>query len=185
MYYFLIPLMLGFSSNLASAFTTAYSEKWGKQIGTFITILLRDIFGIPVWATGFVLAIKESSGVIYQSTFLTLISGWLLITSGVVLIIIALISIRIKAAAPSTGDTLVKSGIYSIVRHPIHCGTFLEFGGLLILWPSLNVGLAVLIGTIWILFQSRFEERDLISRIPDYKKYMEDVPRFFPDFREI
>lgn len=182
MYYFLIPLILGFISNLASAFTTKYSEKWGKQTGTFITILLRDIFGIPVWAIGFVLAIKESSGVLYHSSFLSQITGWLIITAGAVIIIIALISIRVKAAAPSTGDSLVKSGIYSLVRHPIHCGTFLEFGGLLILWPSLEVAIAVVMGIIWILFQSRFEEKDLIKRIPDYKKYMEDVPRFFPNF---
>jgi protein-S-isoprenylcysteine O-methyltransferase Ste14 len=179
MYYFLIPLIIGFISNLASASTTKYSEMWGKQTGTFITIILRDILGIPVWAIGFVLAIKESSGVLYPSSFLSQITGWVIITVGAI-IIIALISIRVKAAAPSTGDSLVKSGIYSLVRHPIHCGTFLEFLGLLVLWPSPEVGTAVLLGIIWILFQSRFEEKDLIKRIPDYKKYMEEVPRFIP-----
>jgi protein-S-isoprenylcysteine O-methyltransferase Ste14 len=183
MYFFLIPLIIGFVSNLASAFTTTYSEKWGKQTGSFVTIILRDILGIPVWAIGFVLAIKESSGVLYQSTFLTQITGWLIITAGAIIIIVALISIRVKAAAPSTGDSLVKSGVYSFVRHPIHCGTFFEFAGLLILWPSSEVGIAVLLGIIWILLQSRFEEKDLIRRIPDYKKYMEDVPRFFPKIR--
>jgi protein-S-isoprenylcysteine O-methyltransferase Ste14 len=182
MYYFLIPLILGFISNLASASTTTYSEKWGKQTGTFITIILRDILGIPVWAIGFLLAIKESSGVLYPSSFLSQITGWVIIAAGALIIIIALISIRVKAAAPSTGDSLVKSGIYSLVRHPIHCGTFLEFGGLLVLWPSAEVGIAVLLGIVWILFQSWFEEKDLIKRIPDYKKYMEEVPRFIPKF---
>jgi protein-S-isoprenylcysteine O-methyltransferase Ste14 len=182
MYYFLIPLILGFISNLASAFTTTYSEMWGKQTGTFITILLRDIFGIPVWAIGFVLAIKESSGILYHSSFLSQITGWLIIIAGAIIIVIALLSIRVKAAAPSTGDSLVKSGIYSLIRHPIHSGTFLEFGGLLILWPSLAVAIAVITGIIWIFFQSRFEEKDLIKRIPDYNKYMEEVPRFFPKF---
>jgi methanethiol S-methyltransferase len=182
MYFFLIPLLAGFVSNLASALTTTYSKKWGKQTGTFITIILRDIFGIPVWAIGFVLAITESSGILYQKSFLSLLSGWFLITFGALIIVIALISIRQKAAAPSTSDSLVKSGIYSLVRHPIHCGTFLEFIGLFILWPSLEVGIAVALGIIWILFQSRLEEKDLVRRIPEYKKYMEDVPRFFPTF---
>jgi protein-S-isoprenylcysteine O-methyltransferase Ste14 len=182
MYYYLILLILGFSSNLASAYTTTYSEKWGEKTGTFITIILRDVFGIPVWAVGFVLAIKESVGVLYRSSVLSQVSGWFIITVGALIIIIALITIRAKAAAPSTSDSLIKSGLYSWVRHPVHCGTLLEFVGLFILWPSVKVGIAVIIGFLWIIFQSRLEERDLLRRISDYKKYMEDVPPFFPDF---
>jgi protein-S-isoprenylcysteine O-methyltransferase Ste14 len=181
MYYFLIPLILGFGSNLASAFTTTYSERWGKQTGTFVTIILRDVLGIPVWAIGFVLAIREPSSLLYNSSLLSQITGWLIITIGAIIIIIALISLRIKAAAPSTEDKLVKTGIYSFIRHPIHSGTILEFVGLFILWPSLLVGISVVIGFIWIYLQTRLEEKDLIRRIPEYKKYMEDVPRFFPN----
>jgi protein-S-isoprenylcysteine O-methyltransferase Ste14 len=182
MYYWLILLILGFGSNLASAYTTTYSEKWGEKTGTFITIILRDVFGIPVWAVGFVLAIKESVGVLYRSSVLSQVGGWFIMAVGAIIIIIALITIRARAAAPSTSDTLIKSGLYSLVRHPIHCGTILEFAGLFILWPSVKVGIAVLIGFLWIYFQSKLEERDLLRRIFDYKKYMEDVPRFFPDF---
>jgi len=65
-----------------------------------------------------------------------------------VVIVIALVSIRAKAAAPSTRDSLVKTGIYARVRHPIHSGTFLEFAGLFIIWPSLPVGIASAIGII-------------------------------------
>jgi protein-S-isoprenylcysteine O-methyltransferase Ste14 len=180
MYWFLIPLVLGFTSNLASAPTTTYSDKLGKTGGTFITILLRDIFGIPVWAIGFVMAISESTHMLYDVTPMLKIIGWLIIASGGVIIIIALISIRIKAAAPSTQDSLVRDGIYSRVRHPIHSGTFLEFIGLFILWPSLQVGLACALGIIWILLQSRFEEKDLIRRIPEYKEYKSKIPAFVP-----
>jgi protein-S-isoprenylcysteine O-methyltransferase Ste14 len=180
MYYFLIPLITGFISNLASAFTTMYSDKWGKQTGTFATILLRDIFGIPVWAIGFVMAIKESAGLLYRASFLSQLSGWIIIAIGCIIIVTALFNIRIKAAAPSTKDPLVQTGIYSMVRHPIHCGTFLEFAGLFVLWPSLTVCLAWIIGTVWIFFQSLFEEQDLIKRIPEYRVYMKKVPRFIP-----
>jgi protein-S-isoprenylcysteine O-methyltransferase Ste14 len=183
MYYFLIFLILGFGSNLASAFTTTYSEKLGKQTGTFITILLRDILGIPVWAIGFLLAIKESSGLLYHSSLFSQIAGWLVIIAGAVVIIIALISIRTKAAAPSVDDSLIKTGIYSLVRHPIHSGTFLEFFGLFILWPSLTVGISCCLGFTWILIQSGFEEKDLIRRIPEYKEYMKKVSRFIPKSR--
>ena len=184
MYYFLILLIFGFISNLASTSTAKFSEKWGKQTGTLVTIILRDILGIPVWAIGFVLAIRESSEMLYHSSFLSQVIGWVIITFGAIIIITALVSIRTKAAAPSTNDTFVKTGIYSMVRHPIHSGTFLEFIGLFILWPSLTVGIAVLLGFIWIHLQSRFEEKDLIKRIPEYKDYMIKIPRFIPGFQQ-
>lgn len=180
MYWFVIPLVLGFTSNAVSAFTSLYSEKWGKFRGRILTIVLRDITGIPVWAIGFVMAIRESEGFLYRISLLTQITGWLLIISGAVIIVIALFSIRIKAAAPATGDTLVNKGIYSVVRHPIHSGTFLEFVGLFILQPCLQTGLASFIGCIWIFIQTKFEEQDLIKRIPGYSDYLEQVPRFFP-----
>lgn len=180
MYWFLLFLIPGFISNLASAFTTTFSEKWGRKTGTFITVILRDITGIPVWAVGFVLAIWESSNMLYRISFPVQVIGWTIIAAGAVIITIALVRIKMKAAAPSTGDTLVSKGIYSIVRHPIHSGTFLEFAGLLILWPSLQVLIACAAGVLWIFLQSRFEEKDLIKRIPGYKEYMSQVPRFFP-----
>ena len=180
MYWFLLFLIPGFISNLTSAFTTTFSEKWGRKTGTFLTIILRDITGIPVWAIGLVLAIQASSEFFYKVTLPVQIIGWFIITIGAIIIVIALISIRLKAAAPSTGDSLVRKGIYSMVRHPIHSGTFLEFAGIFILWPSLQVGIASAVGVLWILLQSRFEERDLVKRIPEYNDYMKQVPRFFP-----
>jgi protein-S-isoprenylcysteine O-methyltransferase Ste14 len=183
MYWFLIPLILGFASNLASAFTKAYSEKWGKTAGTLITIILRDFTGIPVWAIGFILAINESSVQLFQTSLLTKIIGWSIILFGAIIIIIALITIRIKAAAPKDGDTLVKNGLYSLIRHPIHSGTLLEFAGLFFLRPSLQVGIASVTGIIWIFLQTHLEEYDLKNRIPEYKEYMKQVPRFIPFFR--
>lgn len=180
MYWFVMLLILGFTSNAASAFTTLYSEKWGKARGTLLTVVLRDITGIPVWAAGFVLAIRESGGFLYEISLLTKIAGWLLMLAGAVIIIIALVSIRMKAAAPSTGDTLVSKGIYSIIRHPIHSGTFLEFAGIFILHPSPQIALSCILGCIWIFLQTKFEEQDLIKRIPGYSDYLKQVPRFLP-----
>lgn len=44
MYWFLLFLVPGFASNLASAFTTEYPDKWGEKTGTLITVILRNIF---------------------------------------------------------------------------------------------------------------------------------------------
>jgi protein-S-isoprenylcysteine O-methyltransferase Ste14 len=180
MYWFVIPLILGFTSNAASAFTKHYSEKWGKTKGSIFTFILRNITGIPVWAAGFIMAMHESSGFLYRNSLIAHIAGWILIITGAVIIIIALVSIRMKAAAPSTEDSLVKKGIYTVIRHPIHSGTFLEFVGIFILYPSLPIGIATFLGCIWIFFQTKFEEQDLLKRIPEYGDYLKQVPRFFP-----
>ncbi|MBG0860733.1 MAG: isoprenylcysteine carboxylmethyltransferase family protein [Bacteroidales bacterium] len=180
MYWFIIPLVFGFTSNVASTFTTLFSEKWGKVSGSLVTIILRDIIGIPVWAIGFLLAIRESQGLFYENLLFARIAGWIVLFAGAVIIVIALVSIRLKAAAPSTGDKLVNKGIYSVVRHPIHTGTFLEFTGLFLLWPSFQTVIACILGIIWILVQTKYEEKDLLKRIPEYRDYMKQVPRFFP-----
>lgn len=180
MHYYLIPLILGFVSNLASAFTAYYSEKLGKRKGTVVTFLLRNIFGIPVWATGYLLAVRETTGLLFQMSLLSQISGWLLISLGGITIIIALGTIRLKAAAPATDDNLIRTGIYARVRHPIHSGMVLEFIGLFFVCPTIPVCIASSIGLIWVYLQSLFEEKDLIMRIPGYKEYMNDVPQLIP-----
>jgi protein-S-isoprenylcysteine O-methyltransferase Ste14 len=177
---FLIPLVIGFAFHIASSFTSDYSEKYGAKAGTFITILFRDILGIPVWAIGILIAVRDSGELLYYSSMISVLIGWTLLAAGGLIIIIALVSIRRKSAAPTTRDSLVHTGIYSVIRHPIHAGTFLEFAGIFVLWPSLNVGISAILGIAWIYIQSRAEEKDLLKRMPAYGDYMKNVPRFIP-----
>ena len=179
-YWFLLPLITGFCSHLASSCTSAFSEKWGNRIGTFITIILRDVTGIPLWAIGFLLAVRESEELIFRPGLIISITGWTLIISGGLVIVTALASIRVKAAAPKIDDTLVEGGIYSVIRHPIHAGSGMEFTGVFLLWPTMKVAIALVLGIIWIVIQSRLEEKDLLKRIPGYKDYAGRHPRFFP-----
>ena len=183
MYLFLVSLVLGFAFNLASAFTAAFSRRWGERRGSIVTVILRDILGIPLWAVGFALAARTPSPILFVSTIVTDIVGWSMIVAGCVIILIALITIRLKAAMPSAQDALVQTGMYAHVRHPIHTGTFLEFAGLFLLIPTQTVGLACALGIVWILVQTRLEEFDLLQRLPMYREYMRRVPRFLPRFR--
>jgi protein-S-isoprenylcysteine O-methyltransferase Ste14 len=180
MYIFLFPLLVGFIFNCASAWTTFYSRRWGERRGSIVTVVLRDILGIPVWAIGFALAARAQSPLIFARTTVTNVAGIFLIVVGSAIIIVALVTIRSKAAAPSLKDGLVKSGAYARVRHPIHSGTFLEFAGLFLLRPIVPVAVACALGTIWIFVQSSLEESDLVQRIPAYREYMKEVPRFLP-----
>jgi protein-S-isoprenylcysteine O-methyltransferase Ste14 len=183
MYLFLVPLVFGFTCNVASVFTTTFSRWWGEQSGSLVTVVLRDILGIPIWAIGFVLAVRAPSPVFFMSTMVTDVIGWLIITAGGVIILVALAVIRSRAAMPSTRDALVQTGIYARVRHPIHSGTLLEFIGLFFLRPHQTVALACALGIVWVLVQTKFEEADLLQRIPTYRAYMDNVPCFLPLFR--
>ncbi len=81
---------------------------------------------------------------------------------------------------PSVQDALVQSGPYAQVRHPIHAGTLLEFAGIFLIRPSATMITACVLGVVWVLLQTSFEERDLLQRNPDYAAYMHKVPRFIP-----
>jgi protein-S-isoprenylcysteine O-methyltransferase Ste14 len=183
MFYFFIPLLVGFGFNLASAFTSFYSQRWGKRRGQLVTIIFRDVLGIPVWVLGLGLAMRAPSPALFASTSVTQISGWLLLLIGGLIILAALFTIRLRAAAPTNQDKLVKIGLYASVRHPIHTGTFFEFVGLFLIAPSQSMAAACMIGCIWILIQTRLEEVDLLQRMPEYRQYMQSVPRFWPRLR--
>ena len=183
MYLFLIPLLIGFVCNTVSAFTTAFSKRWGQSSGSLITFILRNILGIPVWALGYWLAVRTSATFFFVTALTSKVIGWLLIAIGGVTILVALVSIRTRAGAPSVSDSLVRTGLYQRVRHPIHSGTILEFAGIFLLFPTHAVALACGLGIVWIMIQTKCEEHDLLQRLPEYREYMHQVPRFLPGLR--
>lgn len=179
-WFFILPLLIGFACNLASAFTIVYSKKWGERAGSILTVVLRDVFGIPAWGLGFALAATTPSPQVFKPATVLTIVGWLGIAAGAAVIVIALAAIRVRSAAPTAHDTLAETGIYARVRHPIHTGTLLEFLGIVLVRPSLTMALACASGVVWVILQTRFEEWDLLRRIPGYREYMNRVPRFIP-----
>jgi len=78
---------------------------------------------------------------------------------------------------------VIKSGVFSIVRHPIYLGSILLYFGFII------ISLSVVAFCIWIIiiifyyFISRYEEKLLIDKLGiQYEKYMNEVPMFIPMF---
>ncbi|GIW80531.1 MAG: hypothetical protein KatS3mg105_2338 [Gemmatales bacterium] len=85
---------------------------------------------------------------------------------------------RVSQRASPPVATLVTSGLYCWVRHPIYFGALLVFWGLAV--NPLGFASAVL-ATIYILIGAFLEERDLVARFgDDYRRYQRSVPMLLP-----
>lgn len=176
-------IITGFALVGASAFTSAYSRRWGEKGGQWATIILRNLIGIPLWVTGFVLAWLEPSPFLFNPNMMFKLIGLLLIILGTVPFIWGHVELGWRTHMPSVKDTLVRHGLYAYVRHPIYAGGFVLLAGLAVIRPTSGFVLACILGFIWLIVQARLEEIDLLQRMPDYKDYMKQVPRFLPRLR--
>lgn len=183
MSFFLVPLLLGFALNSASAFTATFCRRWGERRGRLTTAVLRNVLGIPLWVIGLGLAVRSPSPAFVSGQPLLEVLGWLLAGVGCVVIVLALAALRVRAAVPSSSDPLVQHGPYAHVRHPIYAAMFLEWVGVLLMKPTQAVALATALGIGWTVLQAKLEETDLLQRLPAYREYMSRVPRFIPHRR--
>jgi len=177
---FLIPLLTGFVFNWASAFTAFFTRRLGERGGRAATFVMRNILGIPVWAFGLVMAVRQTSPPLFDPTPVTEILGWIPIGAGLVPMIWGLGLLGMRSFRPTSQDTLVNTGLYGRICHPIYCGALLEYLGIALLHPTIPVVVACALCWGYIFVQACLEEIDLKRRIPAYRAYMTQVPRFFP-----
>ena len=178
MFFFLIPLTLGFVLAGASAFTAAYSRRWGEAGGRIATSILRNLLGIPLWLLGFFLAWIQPAAPFFPLSRMTVALGWLTISADSVPVLWGHVQLGWRTYMPSVRDTLVRNGLYARVGHPIYSGEILI--GLALLKPTLAVVLASVLAGVFFLVQAFLDEIDLVQRLPSYKEYMEELPRFSP-----
>lgn len=81
---------------------------------------------------------------------------------------------------PVENGTLVTSGVYSRVRHPIYVGLILAALGWAI-WSANGLGLGLaLVLLLFFDIKSRREERWLLEVYPDYATYQKRVKKLIP-----
>ena len=91
---------------------------------------------------------------------------------------------RTPLPAPRPGSTLVTTGIYARIRHPLYAAMMAMGIGWACFWSS---GIALGLALAFILFlhaKTRFEERLLCARFEDYPGYAARVPRYLPRWPE-
>jgi protein-S-isoprenylcysteine O-methyltransferase Ste14 len=97
-----------------------------------------------------------------------------------VLGVVGLGSSLTASPVPKSGSSLVTTGIYSAVRHPIYTGLLVGGIGLVILGASpWHIGLWVAL-LVLLALKSRWEERMLLAKHPDYRDYGARSGRFLP-----
>lgn len=140
----------------------------GLQLTLFLSFLL-DIsflsFRLPVWIDYLLLPL-------------------ILIGGGVVLL--ALLQLKTNLSifpTPLRGSELITHGLFKYVRHPIYSGILLSaFSLALYLGSGYKLLIAFLL-LILFYFKSRYEEKLLLQKFPEYKEYMKCSGRFLPHLR--
>ena len=143
-------------------------------VGQFVLIVLvffgpRSLPGIPV--------LKPAL------TWLSSITGGLLFLSGILLLLAAIFRLGSNITAvpyPKEQGTLVETGPYRLVRHPMYCGVILiAFGWTFLVHGWLTLGYAIIL-LIFFDLKSRLEERWLMEKFPDYSTYQKQVRKLIP-----
>ena len=81
--------------------------------------------------------------------------------------------------------TVIREGVFSMVRHPIYLGEILLYLGLLMLSMSLAAAFVWLLTIGFLHYISRHEEKLLLARFgKNYQKYMREVPMWIPRLKK-
>ena len=136
---------------------------------SFISLIMSIYKKIPVYQ-------------IHELNFPFLIIGIILILAGIIIWLFAVVISKITQKI--IDNKLVKTGIYSYIRHPIYSAFLFISTGLIIL--SQNIFLFFLPILYWIILtigMKKTEEKWLLEKFGDkYLEYSKEVNRFIPFF---
>jgi protein-S-isoprenylcysteine O-methyltransferase Ste14 len=92
--------------------------------------------------------------------------------------------LRIVFGEVRESPTVIRKGVFGVVRHPIYLSEVLLYLGFLMLNMSLAAGAVWLGAAAFLYYLSRYEERLLLKRFgDDYSSYMRDVGMWVPRLR--
>ena len=81
--------------------------------------------------------------------------------------------------------SVIRKGVFGVVRHPIYLSEVLLYLGLFMLSMSLAAGAILLWATAFLYYLSRYEERLLLKRFgDDYRSYAREVGMWIPRLRK-
>ena len=102
---------------------------------------------------------------------------------GILLIIISIIQLRHSISpfpAPLKNASLITSGLFHYIRHPIYSGIILLFLSIGVYYGSVYKILIFILILGVLCLKSVHEEKLLQERFPEYQLYKNKTGRFFP-----
>jgi protein-S-isoprenylcysteine O-methyltransferase Ste14 len=80
--------------------------------------------------------------------------------------------------------TVIRKGVFDIIRHPVYFSEVLLYLGFLVFSVSLAAAFVWICAIIFLYHISRYEEKILLSHFgEEYKRYMNEVPMWIPLLR--
>ena len=141
------------------------------QWGLFFMVLFgpRSWWGWPAWP--------------FPASKLASVVGCVFLLSGSLLFLSGVLRLGANLTAlpyPKPESTLIVTGPYRIVRHPMYSGAILvAFGWSLFIHSWLAIGIALVLFGLFDL-KSRREEAWLKEKFPDYVAYQQTVRKLVP-----
>jgi protein-S-isoprenylcysteine O-methyltransferase Ste14 len=116
-------------------------------------------------------------------TWLSTIVGGVILLTGIFLLIVAIFRLGSSLTAmpyPKEQGTLIETGPYRLVRHPMYCGGILiALGWAFLVHGWLTLGYAVIM-MVFFDFKSRREEEWLKNKFPGYSEDQKRVHKLIP-----
>ena len=137
--------------------------------GTQLLLFLAYIFDVQLWALNI-------------PAWLSYV-GMIMAALGIILAFIALIQIRKSLSpfpTPLPNAQLITRGIFKYIRHPIYSGIILAGLGYALYTDSLYRAFITALLYVLFYFKSRYEEKLLGQKFPDYQDYQKATGRFWP-----
>ncbi|WP_224484384.1 methyltransferase family protein [Robertkochia aurantiaca] len=128
------------------------------------------------------------SMVTWQGHYLWATAGVILMASGLIMVILALLRLNTNLSpfpSPGRNSELITNGIFKWVRHPIYGGIILVATGYAIFDTSFYKLLIAGVLYIFFYYKSNFEEKLLKERYSSYEAYSRQTSRFFPDVTKV
>ena len=133
------------------------------------TVLL-SIVGLTVILNGILMGLLEPLDVIDELR----IVAWIAFGIGCALVILSVVALRSKGT-----KSVIDSGIYGVVRHPMYLGGIFFYVYMILLAQHWLVAILAVIGMVCVYLTMKIEEEErCIKKFGDaYRQYMQRVPR--------
>lgn len=143
----------------------------------------KDIFYVSLQVILFITYLFRISSIDFHTSYLLRVTGLTFSIMGIALVVISSITLKQNLTpfpSPKDNSTLITSGVYKYIRHPIYTGILFTIAGYGV-YSENTLRLLVFI-TLLLLFISKlsFEETLLMKKFPEYKVYKTQTAALFP-----